>query len=137
MSNEQNPINIELSTGATLPLRPLKAKSGNTYHAVLKSKADGTRYNPGKYGVKVAPSVVGGALPESVVVFGHKLTATKGVTQSGNTKVSFAGTVDADLPGGKRAVRLSISQLPDGNFNVSGVISRPGGGSVGTAVSSL
>lgn len=132
---DTTPVTVELSTGASLPLRPIAAKTGNIYHAVLKSKKDGTRYNPGKYGVKCAPSVVGGSLPTSAKVNGRAINGTPGTTTSGNIKVTFKA--DLEIDGQARKLSLQISKLPDGNFNVSGVLNRPGSGSNGAATSSL
>lgn len=123
---ESNPVMVELSTGASIPLRPITAKkSNNVYHATLKTKASGEKYFPGAYGVKVNPSVVGGSLPTHVIVGGTTFQAEHGKTQGGNTKVSFKGAVSID--GNDRTLRLSISALPDGNFNVSGSLTRAGG----------
>lgn len=128
-------VSVDLSTGASIPLRPIKAKTGNVYHAVLKRKMDGSFYNPGKYGVKVDSSVVGGSLPTSVKLAGTTVSAVAGTTQSGNRKVTFNAPVT--IEGETRVLRLSISALPNGDFNVSGVLNRPGGGSGTSAVSSL
>lgn len=129
-------VPVELSTGATIPLRPIKAKSGNTYHAVLKSDGRGGYKHPGKFGVKVAGPVVGGKLPESVVVNGERIRGTYGESQGGNPKVSFSARID--VPGlGERMLRLTISSLKDGNFNVGGSLNRPGGSSGAPAAESL
>jgi hypothetical protein len=124
---ETTPIMVELSTGASLPLRPIKAKSGNVYHAILKAKADGSKYNPGPRGQKVAPSVVGGDLPDTVKVAGETIKMDAGTTKDkGNRKVSCSQKVNVEGLG-ERVVRLHISALPDGTFNVSGSLNRPGG----------
>jgi hypothetical protein len=135
MNLNKDIIAVELSTGASIPLRPILAKTGNVYHAVLKQKADETYYNPGKYGVKVDKSVVGGSLPKSAKLAGTTVSAVPGVTQSGNRKVTFNASVT--IEGESRNLRLSISALPNGDFNVSGVLNRPGGGAGSKAATSL
>jgi hypothetical protein len=127
---------VELSTGTSIPLRPTTSKkTGNLYHAVLKSGSRGL-YDPGKYGVKVAPSVVGGSLPNAAKVEGISVKGERGRTAtSDNEKVTFSANVKVD--GQERRLRLSISKLPDGNFNVSGVLARPGGSKNAAPTSSL
>lgn len=135
MNLNKDIVTVELSTGASIPLRPISAKTGNIYHAVLKRKNDGSFYNPGKYGVKVDASVIGGSLPKSAKLAGTTVSAVPGTTQSGNTKVTFSADVVID--GQPRKLRLSISALPGGDFNVSGVLNRPGGAFGTAAASSL
>jgi hypothetical protein len=119
-------IKVELSTGVSLPFRGMRsAKSGNMYHAILKPKLDGSYYDPGKYGVKVAASVVGGSLPKTVKLNGATLAGVPGHTVSGNRKVTFNGDVTVD--GEPRVLKLTISALPSGDFNVSGAIHRTRG----------
>lgn len=128
-------IAVELSTGASIPLRGVKSvKTDNVYHAILKRKLDGSFYNPRKYGVKVDKTVIGGALPKSVKVSGSTVSAVEGKTMSGNRKVTFNAPVKVD--GQDRVLHLSISALPNGDFNVSGSLHRPGGAS-GRAVTAL
>lgn len=134
MNLNDNVVPVELSTGTSLPLRPFQAKTGNIYHAILKRKNDGSLYNPGKYGVKVDSAVVGGKLPDHVTVSGTRVNATPGTTTTGNRKVTFNAPVM--IEGQSRVLRLSISALPNGDFNVSGVLNRPGG-QAGAAVTSL
>jgi hypothetical protein len=118
-------VPVDLSTGASIPLRPTLAKNGNVYHAVLKGKANGSTFDPGKYGVKVDKTVVGGSLPKEATIAGKTVSAVAGTTVSGNPKVSFRASVE--IAGEKRIMRLSISALPNGDFNVSGALVRLGG----------
>lgn len=120
----QNVI-VELSTGASIPLRPTTAKNGNVYHAVLGKKANGQTYVP-RFGRRVAPSVVGGSLPEKVMVAGAAVAGEPGTTSSGYKKVSFAQRVEID--GQERNLYLSISKVSNDVYNVIGRLTRPGGG---------
>lgn len=123
MAND--PIMVNLNTGATLPYRPLVAKSGNLYHAIAKRTGDGFRH-PGKFGVNVAPEVVGGNLPTSATVLGVTVKGTKGVSQmSKRPQVSFRGEVKVN--GEPRIFSLKVIEH-DGHFNVSGSINRAAGG---------
>lgn len=133
MSNfNDTPVMVELSTGASLPLRPAVAKkTGNPYHTILKGNKPA-----GRYGVKVDPAVVGGALPTSIKAFGKTIAKKDGVTQSGNTKVSFTETVET--PAGPRILSISISMLDNGKaYNVLGSLHRPGGAGGAKALASL
>lgn len=118
-----NPIILTLNTGATIPLRPAIAASGNEYFTILNPA---TGKAAGKFGLKVAPSVIGGNLPTSLTVLGKTVRGTKGTTMSGNVKVEFSAPVEVKK-GDRRTLRFQVSQTPDGNFNVLGSVTRPGG----------
>lgn len=135
--SESTLVPVELSTGATIPLRPIKAaKTNNVYHAVLKSDGRGGHKHPGKWGVKVDASVVGGSLPEKVTIAGVTIVGVKGTSQGGNPKMTYSERISVEGLG-ERQFKLTISELKDGVFNVGGSLNRPGGGGSQTVATSL
>ena len=123
-------INITLDTGATVPFRAATAKNGNRYFATLSVKKNGERYYNFKYGVNVVSSVVGGSLPTTATLPDGTVVAFEHSTnKSGNPVARASAKVTIDKV--EKMFRLSISQLPSGDFNVNGAINSPGGSTGG------
>lgn len=126
-------IDVILSTGVVLPFRPVEAKSGNEYHAIIDPT---TGKPPAKRtgGVPVSPSVVGGELPVWAEVLGVRVPLTRGESEFGVANVR-ADRVPVTFEGEARLFSIKIGHGK--NFRVSGSINRPGGATATKARASL
>lgn len=106
MSNAKNPapVQVALSTGATIPFRPyVSTTKGKTMFGICEVTPQGNR----KVNRKVLPVALGGSLPTSLNVAGVTIVGVQGVTdgkdktvkdkKTGRTKVVPA-TTPAGLP---------------------------------------
>jgi hypothetical protein len=108
--------NITLNTGKVIPLRPMAAKSGNTFYATLARKSNGERYYT-KYGVNVTSDVVGKTLPKTFTFDGKTFTVVAAKNDRGNNKVTWNGEVTVDNE--KKSLSFRITDLGEGMFNVN------------------
>lgn len=120
-------LQLELDNGSILPLRQQQAQtSGNTYWAVLASKANGDRYY-NKRGVMVTEKAVGSELPKSITFAGTTIPTVAGVSDKGKPRVT--ATAQVQVPGhGRKTLAFRITSVDEGVFNVSAIINGGTGG---------
>lgn len=81
-------INLALSTGASIPMRPYTTKAGGLAYGIMPKGATKAK------AVKVNKSVLGGTMPKHLTVKGVKVQAKTGTNDKGQPKAVFSTLID-------------------------------------------
>lgn len=115
-----NPINVKLSTGHVVTMRPLvAAQTGNEWHSATKSGKALSSYGvtikelKDDKGNKKAVT----SLPATVSAFGRTFKLETGKSAGGFPKVGI--TADVNVEGQTKTFKFTMSDLGDGTFNLT------------------